>query len=198
MLTKDIDIRLALDERLQIKHGNDADVLIRHELGVDSGNRRIDLAVLNGHLAGWEIKSDKDTLARLPEQAKAFAKVMDYLTLVTTSKYLDRCETILPANWGLQEAINGPRGVTLVSRRAPKINRHTDPLALAQLLWRDEAMDELKMRRLAVGLSSKPRFYIWQRLAESVPKKELRTIVLSRLKARAQWTGGQLPVRDDG
>ncbi|MFJ5146896.1 sce7726 family protein, partial [Glutamicibacter sp. NPDC088455] len=87
MLTNDIDIRLALDERLQRKHGNDPNVLIRHELGVDMGNRRVDLAVLNGHLAGWEIKSDRDTLLRLPEQADAFSKVMDYLTIVTTAKY---------------------------------------------------------------------------------------------------------------
>lgn len=198
MLTNDIDIRLALDNQLQSKHGQNPDVLIRHELGVDMGNRRIDLAVLNGHLAGWEIKSDKDTLKRLPEQAAAFLKVMDYLTIVTTAKYLDRCAAILPANWGLQEAISGPCGIRIVSRRAPKINRQTDPFSIAQLLWRDEAMEELKLRGQARGLSSKPRYTIWQRLSEVVPKRELRSIVLSRLKRRQDWSGGQLPTPYDG
>lgn len=193
MLTNDIDIRLALDERLQRKHGNDPNVLIRHELGVDMGNRRIDLAVLNGHLAGWEIKSDRDTLLRLPEQADAFSKVMDYLTIVTTAKYLDRCAEMLPKTWGLQEAIKGPRGVRIVNRRAPRLNRHTDSFAIAQLLWREEALEELKLRGEARGLSSKPRYTIWQRLSEVVPKKELRSIVLSRLKRRQEWTGGHLP-----
>lgn len=193
MLTSDIDIRLALDSQLQGKHGQNPDVLIRHELGVDMGNRRIDLAVLNGHLAGWEIKSDKDTLKRLPEQAEAFSRVMDYLTIVTTSKHLDKCAAIVPPHWGIQEAISGPGGIRIVTRRAPKINRQTDPFSMAQLLWRDEALDELKLRGQARGLSAKPRYTIWQRLSEVVPKKELRSIVLSRLKQRQAWTGGHLP-----
>ncbi|MHC6177257.1 sce7726 family protein [Glutamicibacter sp. X7] len=197
-MTNDIDIRLALDEKLQNKYAQDSDAIIRHELGVDMGNRRIDVAVLNGHLAGWEIKSDKDTLARLPDQAAAFSKVMDYLTIVTTAKYLDRCAALLPTNWGLQEAINGPRGVRIVNRRAPRINRHVDSFSLAQLLWRDEAMEELKLRDQARGLSSKPRFVIWQRLSEVVPKKELRSIVLTRLKQRQDWSGGHLPAQYDG
>lgn len=196
MLTKDIDIRLALNERLQRKYGNDPNVLIRHELGVDTGKRRIDLAVLNGHLAGWEIKSDKDTLARLPEQAEAFSKVMDYLSIVTTEKYLDRCAAILPTNWGLQEAIHGPHGIRLISRRSPKINRQTDAFSMAQLLWRDEAMEILKLRGLARGLSSSSRYFVWERLAQEVPKRELRSIVLHALKGRQEWTGGRLPIRD--
>ncbi|UXN30999.1 sce7726 family protein [Glutamicibacter sp. M10] len=170
-MTSDIDIRLALDSQLQGKHGQNPDVLIRHELGVDMGNRRIDLAVLNGHLAGWEIKSDKDTLKRLPEQAEAFSRVMDYLTIVTTSKHLDKCAAIVPPHWGIQEAISGPGGIRIVTRRAPKINRQTDPFSMAQLLWRDEALDELKLRGQARGLSAKPRYTIWQRLSEVVPKK---------------------------
>lgn len=197
MLTKDLDIRTALDARLRRKHRHEDDVLIRHELGVDAGNRRIDLAVLNGHIAGWEIKSDKDTLYRLPQQAAAFAKVMDYLTIVTTSKYLDRCTDILPTNWGIQEAISEPRGIRIVNHRAPKINRQTDPFALAQLLWRDEAMEELKLLGQSTGLSSSPRYLVWQRLAERIPKTELREIVLKRLKRRQVWTGGQLRTPSD-
>lgn len=198
MLTNDIDIRLALDQRLQRKHGQDCDVIIRHELGVDMGNRRIDLAVLNGHLAGWEIKSDRDTLARLPDQAAAFSKVMDYLTVVTTAKYLHRCAEMLPDTWGLQEAITGPHGVRIINRRVPKLNRQTDPFSMAQLLWRAEAMEELKLRGQSHGLSSKPRHVIWQRLSEIVPKRELRSIILSRLKQRQDWSGGGLPTPYDG
>ncbi len=198
MLTNDIDIRLALDRRLQSQHGNDAQVVIRHELGVDTGKRRIDVAVLNGHLAGWEIKSDRDTLSRLPEQAAAFSKVMDYLTIVTTKKYLDRCVDMLPPSWGVQEAISGPEGVRIVNRRAPKFNRETESYSLAQLLWREEAMEELKLRGKAKGLSSSSRYFVWLRLAEAIPKRELRSVVLTRLKQRPAWTGGLLRTPDDG
>lgn len=191
----DLAIRAVLDSRLHRRYGSDPDVTIRHELGVESGNRRIDVAVLNGHLAGWEIKSDEDTLSRLPAQAESFGRVMDYLTLVTTDKYLHQCGTILPEWWGLTEAIQGPCGVRLVVRRAPRINRLTDPFSLAQLLWRDEVMDELRVRGESRGLSTKSRYFVWERLANTLPKKELRAVVLRRLKQRQVWSGGQLRIQ---
>ncbi|WP_133159127.1 sce7726 family protein [Arthrobacter glacialis] len=191
-MLNDLDIRQTLDAQLQRRFLGNDDVVIRHELGVDTGNRRIDMAVLNGHLAGWEIKSDKDTLKRLPGQADSFGRVMDYLSIVTTSKYLDKCDDLLPKNWGIVEALEGPSGVTLTRRRAPRINRSTDPFALAQLLWREEAMDELRDRGIAAGLSSSSRYFVWERLANSLPKRDLRAIVLRRLKQRQGWTGGQL------
>ena len=44
------------------------DVLIIDELGLAHAQSRIDLAVFNGHLHGYEIKSAGDTLERLPRQ----------------------------------------------------------------------------------------------------------------------------------
>lgn len=193
-MLNDFAIRAVLDSRLSRRFAADPDVTIRHELGVESGNRRVDVAVLNGHLAGWEIKSDEDTLSRLPDQAESFGRVMDYLTIVTTKKYLERCSEILPNHWGVEEAITGPRGVRILNRRAPKINRQTDPFALAQLLWREEAMDELKIRGTAKGLSSSSRYFVWERLVETLSKKELRQVVLTRLKRRPVWTGGRLQI----
>lgn len=195
-MLNDLAIREVLDSRLQLRYGDDPEITIRHELGVESGKTRVDVAVLNGHLAGWEIKSDEDTLQRLPDQAESFGRVMDYLTIVTTEKYLARCEALLPNWWGLMQATPGPRGVKLVNRRAPRINRLTDPFSMAQLLWRDEAMDELRSRDSARGLSTKSRYFVWERLADAVPKKELRAVVLRRLKQRQEWTGGQLRTPD--
>lgn len=195
-IMNDGDIREALDFGLRRTFGTDPNILIRHEFGVESGQRRIDVAVLNGHLAGWEIKSDEDTLKRLPDQAESFARVMDYLTIVTTTKHLDRSSALLPATWGLVEAISGAGGVRLVRRRRPRINRQTDAFSLAQLLWREEVMDELRARGSASGLSGKSRYFVWERLVATTPKKELRELVLNRLKQRGEWSGGQLRTRD--
>lgn len=188
----DGEIRSVLDGRLRSRFQGDPNVLIRHEFGVETGQRRVDLAVLNGHLAGWEIKSDDDTLYRLPAQAASYGRVMDYLTLVTTAKYLDKGASLVPDWWGLTEAVRGPSGIRLINRRAPRINRSPDQFSLAQLLWREEAIDELRLRGLAKGLSSKPRYFVWERLAEVTSPKELRRCVLDRLKQRPSWPGGQL------
>lgn len=196
-MLNDLAIRNALYARLSRRFANDADTIIRHELGVESGRSRVDLAVLNGHLTGWEIKSDADTLIRLPGQATSFGRVMDYMTIVTTGKYLARSEALLPSWWGLTEAVSGPRGIRFVNRRNPHINRSTDSFCLAQLLWREEAMAELRKRGNAQGLSSASRYFVWERLAQSIPKRELRKVVLNRLRHRRQWSGGQLPARSD-
>lgn len=196
-MLNDLVIRTALDARLNRRFEHDADTIVRHELGVESGGSRVDVAVLNGHLTGWEIKSDVDTLVRLPNQATSFSRVMDYMTIVTTGKYLDRAATLLPAWWGLMEAVPGPSNVRLVSRRSPHINRSTDSFCMAQLLWREEAMEELRTRGNARGLSSSSRYFVWERLAQSIPKKQLRSVVLNRLKQRRQWSGGQLPAQSD-
>jgi hypothetical protein len=57
-------------------------VRIIEELGVVHGKSRIDIAVINGLMHGYEIKSDKDTLQRLPEQMNMYNSVFNKVTLV--------------------------------------------------------------------------------------------------------------------
>jgi hypothetical protein len=190
----DGDIRRALMRRLERSHDKDPYTLIRHELGVRQGRRRVDVAVINGELAGYEIKSDRDTLVRLADQAQAYGEVLDRLWLVTTSRYVQPATAILPAWWGVILAT--PRGedgrsaqdtVSLRTARRARLNVTQDPFAVAQLLWRAEALDVLRERDLHRGMSKRARWYVWERLASSVELGELRGIVRDRLKARREW-----------
>ena len=56
-------------------------------MGVWSGTVRIDVAVLNGEMCGYEIKSDRDTLERLPFQIEIYSKEFDKLTLVVGRRH---------------------------------------------------------------------------------------------------------------
>jgi len=71
LLMNDAQIRIATKRALFAQHMGDAETVILEELGIQHGLSRIDLAVVNGELNGFELKSDKDTLARLPEQAES-------------------------------------------------------------------------------------------------------------------------------
>jgi hypothetical protein len=64
---------------------------------------------------------------------------------------------------------------------------YVDPRAVAQLLWRDEALAALKLRNLSKGALSKPRKVLWDRLVENVPAPELCAIVRNQLLTRPQW-----------
>lgn len=189
-------IRARLLASLHHRYGADPTTLIRQELGLCAGARRVDVAVINGELNGFEIKSDQDTLERLAGQAEAYGMVLDRVTLVTTSRYLDQAARIVPDWWGLiraepsiEEAAADQ--IALTSVRPAMENIGHDAFALAQLLWRDEALAALQTLDLHHGLSRSRRWILWQRLAETVPLVELKRVVRDRLRARPGWPGGQ-------
>ena len=195
--TRDCDIRLALEAKLVQEHGDEPDTIIRHEVGICAGKRRIDVALVNGELAGYEIKSDMDTLARLTGQADAYGSVLDRAILVTTERHIDGALALLPNWWGVIVAYAEEVNIVLETYRDPALNDKYDAFSLAQLLWREEALGELRLRGMGRGLSHKARHYVWTALVDAISVNDLRSIVRTRLKARPEWPGGQLHGRGD-
>ncbi|RKS09975.1 hypothetical protein DFP74_5720 [Nocardiopsis sp. Huas11] len=187
---RDTDIRKVLAADLHARYADDSHTLIRHELGLCAGERRVDVAVINGEMVGYEIKSDVDRLDRLADQAEVYGRVFDRMSIVTTDRYLAEAVAMLPSWWEVLCIRQGREGVSSEQVRAGKPNKGQDPFALAQLLWREEALEELKSRGLARGLSKKRRWVIWHHLAQAVPVAELRGVVRRRLKARREWPFG--------
>lgn len=187
---RDGEIRASLRARLEARHGTDPDTVIRNELGLCLGETRVDVAVINGKLSGYEIKSERDTLERLDRQVDLYGRVLDEAWLVVAEKHVPHALDRIPPWWGMVTAKVVKGEVRCVRTRRAKRNRHVDPYALAQLLWRDEAFAVLQERGLSRGLSGATRFRLWEQLAVHVPLRELRPEVLARLRARAQWPGG--------
>ena len=187
---RDIDIRRALDDRIVGVLGDDA--TIRHEFTV--GDRRIDVAALTDRFLGWEIKSDVDTLARLDGQAVGYGFVFDHVSLVTTPKYAEKSLPLIPDWWEVITAeSDGADGIIFHGVRRGRTNEDVTAQGLAELLWRDEAWELLKARGLQRGLSGKSRRYLWAHLAAYLEVDDLRTEVLNVLRARDNWSGGELP-----
>lgn len=188
---RDSDIRLALAESLRERHTGKPDTIIRHEVGICAGKRRIDIAVINSEIIGYEIKSDEDTLNRLEGQAEVYGNVLDRAILVTAKRHLDSALRKLPDWWGAMIAYDKHGHICLENVRAPALNDRHDAFSLAQLLWREEALEELRLRDKGQGLSKKARYYVWIALANAVSLDDLRSIVRAHLKARPEWPGGQ-------
>ncbi|WP_074358135.1 sce7726 family protein [Mycobacteroides abscessus] len=179
---RDVDIRAALVEQLRREFDGDK---IVNEMGLCLGATRVDVAVINGSLHGYEIKSDRDTLARLPAQIELYSKVLDFCTIVCGARYLDKVRKIVPPWWGIVETCDLDGTVILKQRRKPRRNRKCDSLAVAQLLWRDEAASLLKTRGEWVK-ARETRWHLWDRLAEW-PITDLQLGVRSQLKVRPAW-----------
>src|SRR5437899_2698377 len=76
------------------------DTLVLNELGLRHGKCRADIAVVNGRLIGYEIKSDEDSLKRLEEQVQIYSAVFDRASVITGTKHLDAVLSQLPKWWG--------------------------------------------------------------------------------------------------
>lgn len=188
---RDREIRLALHELLLAEHRNDRNTLVLDELGLCQGAVRADVAVVNGSLAGFEIKSDRDTLERLPRQVEIYERVFDYVTLIVGKKHATGISKKIPSYWGIVVVSGSAAGLSLKTRRTAKRNKKVDPYAVARLLWREEALEMLARHELDKGLRSKPRRELWQALATGLATEELSDEVRKTLRARADWRSDQ-------
>lgn len=190
--TNDILIRSALKKFLTNHHAQDEKVRIIEEFGVQHGTARVDIAVINGIIHGYEIKSDRDTLERLPEQMTEFNAVFDRVTLVAGKHHLYKAIHIIPDWWGITIAKMNSRGrVIFQIIRESENNKEQNKVSIARLLWREEALRILEEFDQAEGVRSKPREFIYRRLAEILEIDILKERVRKTLLVpRGDWRFG--------
>jgi hypothetical protein len=153
------------------------------EFKLCAANARIDIAVINGHLHGYEIKSAADTLQRLPGQLEAYEKIFDFVTVVTENKYHQRLLNLLPSWVGLSVCIEN-RGISeVVSVKGSSQNNKKQGFYLAKLLWREDLV--LQLNRLQIPFKKTWRNWLLaESLAENTDLAILSTIVRDTLKKR--------------
>lgn len=184
---RDRDVRSALLQQLAAIYANDGNTRIVQEMGVWSGSVRIDIAVINEELAGFELKSDRDTLERLPYQADLYSRVFDRIALVVGQRHFEKACSIIPDWWGVIVAKQSGNTIELRSAREGARNRSVDPYLVAQLLWKDEVISVLENFDLADGWRTKRVKAIHKRLAEQLPLDTLCDQVRAALKTRSEW-----------
>ncbi|MCV7243830.1 sce7726 family protein [Mycobacterium mantenii] len=184
---RDHDVRVALRNHLVVEHANDSSTRVMEELGLCE-EVRVDFAVINGAFTGFELKSERDTLARLPRQEATYSRVFDYVYLVAAGNHIDRAQQLIPSWWGIVTALpTTTSGVSLRFDRVAIENPTVDASAVVQLLWRDEALAILARMGADRGVRSKPRAEVWERLIETLNVADLRSEVREVLKARPGW-----------
>jgi hypothetical protein len=190
---RDSDVRRAVKDWLGAEYAHDPDSYIVEEMGVWSGTVRIDLAVINGSLSGYELKSDRDTLERLPHQSDIYGHVFDYLHLVVGKRHAEDAEKLLPPWWGIKIAVMSGNGVALLPHREASENPTPNPYLIAELLSKEEAVAMLDEAGLAKGWRSKPIRLIHERLAAELPLGDLKDRVRVVLKKRPRSVMVSLP-----
>lgn len=203
--TTDKIIRIALRnvlnkalKKYRLESGYPASLI--EEFGVQNGTARIDLAVINGIMHGYEIKSDRDTLKRLPGQINEFNQVFDKLTLVVGKQHLYRAINVIPDWWGISIAkIDITHKIYFQTIREAENNPTQTGISIARLLWRQEALQILEDQKKAKGIRSKPREFIYRRLADVLDLNDLKKKVRQTLLvSRRDWRSDKLLMLNGG
>ena len=187
--TTDIEIRTLLRAHISNELANYPHRFrVIEELGVNHGNARIDIAVINGVMHGYEIKSDLDTFYRLSAQITAYNAIFDEMTIVVGLSHLLAAIEIVPDWWGVMVARKLPDGkLKLNTIRSSEKNAGQDLVAVSRLLWRDEALSFLEDVNAAAGVRAKSRGEIYSRLVNSVDGDLLKERVRNVLCERSSW-----------
>lgn len=184
---RDFEIRLALKGFLRTTHKDEPDTLCLDELGVCQGDARVDLAVINGAMHGYEIKSDRDKLTRLPRQLDAYGLCFDRMTVVVGSRYIGKISCAIPDWWGILEADDTGGKIKFLTKRVGSDNPRIDPQAIVRLLWRSEAQALVLQLGIIRSVKNKSRRELWNILVQNVSLDALRTMVREAIKARGNW-----------
>lgn len=183
----DRDIRSYLHDTYLRRYKEDGVSCVVEEMGLSAHAARIDIGIINGQLVGYEIKSDRDTLYRLPGQLEVYNQIFDRITVVCGPKHLGKLQGILPKHIGLlvTQKLDGKWNLVVVRESSQNPNRTA--YMIASLLWHEEARSLLTKLGLGKGLSRLRRWELWQRIAENMTIEQVSHHVRTTLKNRTTW-----------
>lgn len=185
----DKDIRLLLFRELANRPEfiSDPETIIINELDVCFGNAIIDVAAINEQIYGFEIKSEQDSLGRLPVQASFYAKVFNRISLVTVEKHCSKAQEILPSYWGIDCVYEKDGCLIIENLRPAGTNEEIDTVSLLMFLWKNELLELLYNNGIAKGIKSKTRIALARKAAEELPEELISAFVKHKLKNRKAW-----------
>ena len=186
--TTDADIRSALHAKRLRRAKSHPDTLVIDELGLAHARSRIDVAVINGCIHGYEIKSAKDNLDRFATQIDIYRQTLQKLTLVAAPKHVAGIMSHAPEWCGVIAAEQGPRGgVSFHVLRNPVANPDIDPVMMAHLLWRDEVIELLGQAGYAPKDLRRPRRQLYEILCETKTLREITASIRAFMVRRQTW-----------
>jgi hypothetical protein len=184
----DPQIRKAFHTSFLQKEHEDSATLILDELGLEHGKCRADITVINGHMDGFEIKSDVDSLSRLKNQINSYNAIFDRSSVIVTIRHLNEIMRMIPDWWGIISVLESDADIpqfTVIKK--PQQNAYIDDSLVAQLLWREEAQEVLFNLGMRGAQIRQKRSILYGYIVGTLSSCELRRTVREYLKKRRGW-----------
>lgn len=162
--------------------------MVIDELGVAHGKNRIDIAVVNGCIHGYEIKSSKDNLLRFPSQFESYAQCFEKLSFVSATNHLEELRNKTPEWCGIILVEKGPRGgINFSTIRRSKKNPNVDITAMAHFLWKKETIELLTSLGADKSMLKGARATLYKNLSKMITVPELSQRIKCLFMHREEW-----------
>jgi hypothetical protein len=117
----------------------------------------------------------------------AFSSVFDFVTLVMAERHVRQAVEMVPAWWGIRSVRFNSGEPVFCNLKSATTNPSPDPMSIAALLWRGEALAFLDDLESATGMHCKSRSQICLKLVENACLGDLRQRVRLCLRDRRDW-----------
>jgi hypothetical protein len=175
------DIKAAVIDKLFASAALSDAVLI-NEMVIANWSRRADLVVANGKLHAFEIKSDFDSLRRLPGQVETYLSRFDKVTVVCTPKFTKLVRDCTDARVEIWCASKTSDGVKLSVYRRGHAANVSNKRILYGYLHKPELIALLKREGKDVFVDMSRNQL--EDLADVLSTRRIREFVLNALKKR--------------
>jgi len=152
------------------------------ELRVHNGNAIADVVALYKEAHCFEIKGDGDKIGRVTKQGYYYNSSFRRITLVTTTRHMDKARDVLPGFWGIMVAKRRRNEILLKYARRAKDNPCFDKSLALLTLWKSEML--ALVEHTSAGIERSSRATLAELIANSKKKQELSYDISSTLIAR--------------
>ena len=182
---RDRDIREQIKDTYLKGFYDDPQSEVMDEFGIMWGESIVDIAVINGSLHAYEIKSEVDNLSRFSKQFNLYSKVFDYLNIITHEKNISILEKNYEMDgWGIYVVSNIQGVIDIRKIKKPHTNPSVNIFSLCHILWKDEAISILETKGIRKGISNKNRKQLYEIICENIKPKEIKKHVRNKIKSR--------------
>jgi len=148
-------------------------------------SRRVDIAVANGKLFGFEIKSEFDSLDRLEGQIELYGRRFDKVFVVCADKFTDKVLEMTNSAVAVIEFESLGNGLQFKMKRRGRVELKKKPEELLSFVNKKDILGELRRRKsdFDTGLSRQELYSI---CGGVLTLQEVRSLSLETLKRNYQ------------
>lgn len=193
---RDADVRLAMAASVARTMATRPHVLVPEVEIRWTVPARADALLVADRISGFEIKSDVDSLSRLPRQIEAYGHVVERAYLVVGERHREKATGMVPDWWHVWAASWKDGNPHVRQVRRGRLNPDVDPLAVTSFISRDHlvrVLTETGERRLSSLGVDDLRLMLAGRLGRH------RTLQVARehLLTRPDWRARALRLNGD-